>query len=523
MEPPNPPNNNIDEGWREQRRQAQQQSQPEQHVQPNNIDEELNMAITEGNLNKVQELLSNPNINLNKQIEGKLPLITAIIMLDTNDEARVKIFDLLLAQPNIDVNIEVETSKHSTTPLFVGILAGKLGKKYAIKKLLEHPNIDVNKVHGLGKVPIIHIVTQIKEPNMQNIFRLFLRNPRVDLDVVDNDGKSLEEILQNLNHTEYVPFIQLFRNQRANGGALVQPNTEGMSDDEAYEVVLLYNAFKNEADDTEELFTILTKNPYTEKDTEKLKEFLSNPNKRYDINAYYAPETITTIHAGYTPIMIAINRDLINTSKFLSEFDKVDINKFGLRDTLNPFLIFVKKGDPTRDYNNNLNQFRKDVLLKNPRFDPNVKNKKGTALIHRIIDNIYNIPNVLKYYVEELIGSNKNFDINIQDSQLNTPLHYLTIRNPTSIDIFYMTETEVDAANVRGITPLLFFVSKSGLIARLSNADRKRVFQHFLLMNANPFIEDYSGMKAADYLKDYPLYLENLQEYVVNYLKKNKL
>ena len=93
----------------------------------------LHIAVREGNLSKVQELLDT-GANVNKQASsGATPLFIA------SENGRLDIVKILLAIPGIDVN---KSTTSGATPLYIACQ-----KAYVeiVKTLLAVPGIDVNK------------------------------------------------------------------------------------------------------------------------------------------------------------------------------------------------------------------------------------------------------------------------------------------------------------------------------------------------------------------------------------------
>lgn len=152
--------------------------------QCNNGKTPLLLALHEKHFDIARELLEQDTIDVNrKDNHGLSPLLSA---LQTDNE----IFDLLLAHKDIDVNIK---NNMGVTPLFY---AAEKGLIELAKKMINHPDIDVNKITS-GYTPL---TVAIISKNIEIVMCL-LQHERIDVNlfVLDNVFAPLHIATQSEN------------------------------------------------------------------------------------------------------------------------------------------------------------------------------------------------------------------------------------------------------------------------------------------------------------------------------------
>jgi ankyrin repeat protein len=149
--------------------------------------------ILDNQINEVRDFLSQGN-DVNTVIFGESLLYRSVML------RRKEIVELLLSDPNIDVNLEKE---NGFTPLLLSIHM----KSFDIAKLLlGHPKIDVNKADAQKTwTPISFVYTLIKsavlldtKQEYLNLFKLLLSNPEFNFsDTTKYDTSILHMICED--------------------------------------------------------------------------------------------------------------------------------------------------------------------------------------------------------------------------------------------------------------------------------------------------------------------------------------
>lgn len=147
---------------------------------------------------KAQELIKasadNDIAKLNQLITGKADCNaldeqehggeTALIIAIRNNAYNYPAAALLIAAPQCDVN---KQNSHGDTAL---IFAASIGKHVAVKLLLLKPNIDVNCKNKWGATALIAAAQCSGWGNSEEIVRLLVARPEVDLFATDHTGKT---------------------------------------------------------------------------------------------------------------------------------------------------------------------------------------------------------------------------------------------------------------------------------------------------------------------------------------------
>jgi len=198
----------------------------------NNLeDKDIYDIIDENNVNKLNSLLKNPNIDINKSnYLKKKPNLEQTPLMYAIETDKIDIINALLKHQNINVN---QTDYFDRTPLLYAMdLWGRLLygipsninnriKIDIINALLNHPDIDVNKSDKYGTTPLIEAIkinniirnniirnkiirNKIKINNIIrnniDIINNLLKHPNIDVNQSDNYGKTpLIEAIETKN------------------------------------------------------------------------------------------------------------------------------------------------------------------------------------------------------------------------------------------------------------------------------------------------------------------------------------
>lgn len=145
----------------------------------------LTYAITNDAWDVAQILVRSPFIDINKKTRdihtgqpyfASSPLLAAIEK--QSDESK-KILDILLKNLRTDVNICCE----SGTPLIRAVV---LNNMYAVKRLLNHCRVEVNKKGCEGTTPLIEAITL----NNRSALILLLQHPDIEVNRSIDEGRT---------------------------------------------------------------------------------------------------------------------------------------------------------------------------------------------------------------------------------------------------------------------------------------------------------------------------------------------
>ena len=131
----------------------------------------LHMAVKEMDVDRVNELLKHPGIDVNKSnVYGDSPFDTAY---RSHDDAAATIIESLLAAQGY-------TALH---------MAVKQMKVDRVNELLKHPDIDVNKPNVYGHTPL-HTAVTSHDDAASTIIKSLIAAPGIDVNACDKDGRT---------------------------------------------------------------------------------------------------------------------------------------------------------------------------------------------------------------------------------------------------------------------------------------------------------------------------------------------
>ena len=96
--------------------------------------------------------------------------------------------DILLQQPGVDLHA---TNNRGWTAL---MSAADNGEYDALEILLQQARVDPNQTDLQGNTPIQHLLGKQQSNASQRCLQLLVNDDRVDLDLKDGEGQSLEEL-----------------------------------------------------------------------------------------------------------------------------------------------------------------------------------------------------------------------------------------------------------------------------------------------------------------------------------------
>mgnify|MGYP001048844715 CR=1 FL=1 len=130
-------------------------------------EEELWDASTRGDVEKVKELTSLPNININ----WSDPTDSRSVFYRACSHGRVEVVAFLLQLEKIDVN---EPNKNNATPLYIACQEGYIE---VLELLLKDPRVNVNMATKEGRTPFYKAC----EKGRLGVIELFLRDKRISI------------------------------------------------------------------------------------------------------------------------------------------------------------------------------------------------------------------------------------------------------------------------------------------------------------------------------------------------------
>jgi len=176
----------------------------------------LHDACNENSFKVVEKLLAFPGIDVNiMAVDGKTPLHQALLSSDYDFTGNSQVISKLLAVSDIDVNIR---DADGQTPLHY--ICSEIACDYnpeAIGKLLAVPDIRVNE-RGYNSLTAI---MEAAKHGQTKALKTLLEDSRVDLNLKDKDGRSLEELVAvtsfiDVEHLETIVLIKEEKHRREN-------------------------------------------------------------------------------------------------------------------------------------------------------------------------------------------------------------------------------------------------------------------------------------------------------------------
>ena len=140
----------------------------------------ITLACGSGNLQIVKYLLKQRDIDL--QNCGNLLLPTC--WGSNNSEKRTEIMSILLNLPNVHFDVNEGDNCHDTTPLMHACDNCHIG---IIKQLLQHPDIDVNKVEKDGDIPAFTYACTNNHSSLEPV-KLLLEREELNTKIVNSCG-----------------------------------------------------------------------------------------------------------------------------------------------------------------------------------------------------------------------------------------------------------------------------------------------------------------------------------------------
>ncbi|MDR2807028.1 MAG: ankyrin repeat domain-containing protein [Puniceicoccales bacterium] len=454
----------------------------------------LHKAVQLDNVEIVQFLLQQPKINVN--IQDKFygtPLSEAV-------HSRREIFELLLKQENIDVNMG--------RPLHKAVRCNKL---HMIKRLLQHPNIDINSYGAGGGTPLhngimqgsveaIQLLLQNSKINVNDdkfdvydfggtpllcavirvepeIVKRLLEHPQVGIDIPSKCGstplhwavaKCIGNASSGKRDIYHHQNVEIIKRLLASGARVDILNISSLKIEEIPETVLdrvkklvsfedsegilseikqLVESQSNRQQRTQKLFDLI-KNNGTIQDCEKLIQEGVNINARNKDNK------------NNTLLAEAVCNNCLDIIPLLLKQPLIDINT--QNDNGETPLCWAMA-------QNNLPIV--ELLLSNEQSKRyiNIPDKDGCTPLHWAV--FHNQSTVIRRLLEghfKRLSRPMPIDINIQDCNGNTPLHWATelefSNNPENVELLLQHPMmKIDIQNNNGDTPLHSAIKSNNL------------------------------------------------------------
>ncbi|KAJ5240722.1 uncharacterized protein N7469_002313 [Penicillium citrinum] len=142
----------------------------------------LSLAIMQGNLPFVQNLLRQPDVDINGGNPKYQPPI-----LEALEYQRYDVLKMLLQDPRIDSNIQ---NGQGYTALHLAIIYDDL---VALQMLLDHTHIDINYLDSSGNSALLLAAMTYdgRNPKREAIIDVLVSHPKTSVDIQDHRGRSV--------------------------------------------------------------------------------------------------------------------------------------------------------------------------------------------------------------------------------------------------------------------------------------------------------------------------------------------
>ena len=146
----------------------------------------------------VEKLLAHPELNVNKDVNGKNALLAA------TEEGHAEVVRVLLQHYDIDTNIERQGNKGNA--LFV---ASEIGHSEIVRQLLSQPQIEVNNRYNTDYCEDTTSLGCVSKRGYLNVVKILMRCPKTKIDneklvifeTLDESLSSIRNTLLKINHT----------------------------------------------------------------------------------------------------------------------------------------------------------------------------------------------------------------------------------------------------------------------------------------------------------------------------------
>lgn len=361
----------------------------------NNVQHNVDSIFTEvrlGNSELIKKLLDQ-GLDVNLQNNLQDTLLMQAIKSDSKE-----IFNLLL-KAGADINIKNNRTK---TAFYIAL---ETSDRFEYVKTLLKSGIDVNSpIDSFGRTPLMIAI----ERNDEDLINLLLRHKDIDIDIVDNDGRSalVYTLNTNMSFTVKLKIVNLLLGKKPNlniqdiwGQSLLFTVINNRGYLPIIKSLLDYMADINVRD---EFGVPLLIRAVNHKDIELVKLLLTY--NRLDVNA--------TDNNGETALMHAYKADYCpsNLSDQEKKIIKLLLNRspnLNVQDNQGCTLLI-------KNFNSNLI----DLILKQESIDVNIQDNQGqTALMHAcILSDLKAIKKLLRH---------KDINIYIKDKSGKTAFDYL--------------------------------------------------------------------------------------------------
>ena len=450
----------------------------------------LHRAVFQKDLEKVKELLENPDIDMNVQDNyGQTPLMKAFLYGTHN------IIKEILEHPEVDTGIRDKRSMTASEladtygKMLISRHERKFGKRQTVKT--EDINTVINAVDPLLKQTALH--TAIKKHDIDIVEEL-LRNPYIDVNkqnfvgntplmvaVTNNDKEMVEKILEH-------PDVDVNKRDKINDIALDIAKRCGYKDIE--NMIRSYkrgvdrrknvtgttrrSSDRPDVNAKDENGRTLLLNSVLSGDRERAKRLLDYPN--IDVN--------TRDIRNNTVLMYAAQQKFTDIVEKILEHPDVDLSIRNYDGHTVDIYANDEIKELLRNYRYGVDR-RKTVSRANPNADINKKDAYGQTVLHNAVNR-----NDLKA-VEELL-QNPELDVNIKTYSEVTPLILAIKQGKTKIAEKLLEHPDIDV-NIQDS------FKNTALIYALMCNDLKTAEKILELPDVDKHIKSNYGASAMDY------------------------